>query len=458
MPAARTKTQMTGEPYRCFRPPQDDDELWWFVASVWGFDIPRKSVCEGHCAPFDAFADAFFARNETAIWIASRGFGGKSTLLALLGLTYAVCHGIEVSIVGGSGQQTERVHTTMKDSWELENAPRDLLNNNPAMMKTNMRNGGRIAALLASEASVRGPHPVKLLCDEVDVMDLGILDSALGQPMSESDDMPSQTIMSSTWHEPDGTMTKLVRRMEQGDLVAKTYEWCYRESMEPHGWLPQTEVDRTRRRIPKHMWETEYDLQRPSEEQLAIDRGKVNQAFREELGEWEGEVGEFIEIEPPDEDGTYATGADWAKESDYTVIVTYRTDVTPWRMVAWQRLQKRPWPEMVAAYDERKLNYGGAGCHDNTGLGDVIDDLIVEHEDVHGIQLVGKARAEVFNEYIKAIENDEIEGPRIKFAWDEHRYCRRADLFGKGHPPDSFVAGALAWHARNFEPEPWETW
>jgi hypothetical protein len=54
----------------------------------------------------------------------------------------------------------------------------------------------------------------------------------------------------------------------------------------------------------------------------------------------------------------------------------------------------------------------------------------------------------MFSEYITAIERNDLHYPRIDYAYDEHRYVTVDDLFGSGHPPDSVVAGALAWTQR----------
>ena len=48
---------------------------------------------------------------------------------------------------------------------------------------------------------------------------------------------------------------------------------------------------------------------------------------------------------------------------------------------------------------------------------------------------------------IWAIERDEIVGPRIDVFYTEHLYCGEDDLFGSGHPPETVVAMALAYHA-----------
>jgi hypothetical protein len=40
--------------------------------------------------------------------------------------------------------------------------------------------------------------------------------------------------------------------------------------------------------------------------------------------------------------------------------------------------------------------------------------------------------------------DDELEGPFIRTTEAEHRYLTKDEVCGSGHPPDSFVAMALA--------------
>ena len=47
-------------------------------------------------------------------------------------------------------------------------------------------------------------------------------------------------------------------------------EWCYRETLKPHGWLTADQVTRKRGELSRTMWETEYELQEPSAEGRAI--------------------------------------------------------------------------------------------------------------------------------------------------------------------------------------------
>ena len=343
-----------------------------------------------------------------------------------------------MTILGGSGEQALRViEYLQKLSGDEENTQR----------RTLYSSGGRVTALMASSKSARGPHPQRMRLDEVDEMELLILDAAMGQPMG-TQAIPKQTVMSSTHHYPDATFTEVLKRA--GEKGWPVYEWCYKESSaEPDGWLTQEEIESKRGEVTDSMWKAEYDLQEPSPEDRAILPEKVDLCFQKGLGVFDGKLGEPIELEPPDPEGKYATGADWAKKKDFTVIDTLRIDVRPMRRVAWVRLGRMPWPMMIAKFDARVQKYPGPSCHDATGLGDVVGDY--QAVNAEGVILTGQTRADVFTKYIAAIENQTILSPAIRYCESEHRYCTNDDLSGSGHPPDSFVAGAMAFKAASIK-------
>lgn len=414
--------------------PKNDRELKLFLWTHLGVRIPDKQVCPEHSTPFRAFADAYFARYGVTVWKASRGLGGKSYLLALLGHCEADTLDAEVTILGGSGEQALRViEYLQKFSGDEENTKR----------RTDYSGGGRVTALMASSKSARGPHPQRMRLDEVDEMELAILDAAMGQPMG-SQGVAKQTVMSSTHHYADATFTEVLKRA--GEKGWPVYEWCYKEtSAEPDGWLAAEEIESKRGEVTNAMWKAEYDLQEPSPEGRAILPEAVDACFRKELGQFPGDLGREIVIEEPVEGARYATGVDWAKKKDFTIVDTLRVDVRPMRRVAWLRTGRLPWPMMVAKLDARVNKYGGRACHDATGLGDVVGDY--QAVKAQGVILTGQTRSDVFTKYIAAIENGTIRSAAIRYCEKEHRYCTNEDLSGSGHPPDSFVAGALAFRA-----------
>ena len=428
------------------RPPETNDELWLVMATMFGIEIPRVAVCPGHSAPFDAFADAFFARYPVTVWKASRGFGGKSFTLAALSHAEAALLKAEVKVLGGSASQSLRVQEVGQSLWEWPSAPVGLIRD-MTKFRTTLRGKASVEALLASQRSVRGPHPQRLRLDEIDEMDIEILDSSLGQPMSTKT-LTSQIVMSSTHQYPDKTMSKILERAAEKNWPV--YQWCFRETVEPYGWLPQDAVTRKRQEVTQHMWDTEYDLQEPSFEGRAIDTDSVNAYFQygsPDNGNVSGAEGKIYRFEKPDPQATYVTGVDWAKNKDWTIIDTFRTDVVPWRRVAWSRLGRRPWPVMVEAVNIRCREYRGPLYHDGTGVGNVVHDYL-NVDRPNSIVMTGRVRSELFSDYIQGIESNEFISPMVDFAYSEHKFVSIDDLYGKGHPPDSVVAGAMAWAGR----------
>jgi hypothetical protein len=418
-------------------------ELKRFVWLAWGVRVPDVKVCPNHCSPFEAFADAFFAKAPVAVWKASRNVGGKTFTLATLGNTEMVALKADVFVLGGSGQQSERIHKASSRLWGFDRAPRDMLRTEPGKAHARLTNGAEMEALTASETSVRSGHPQRLRCDEIDEMKLSILDSALGQPASR-DGVRSQVVLSSTHQHADGTMTEILKRAEEEHQPV--YEWCYRESMAPpDGWLTEERLNDLRRTMAKHAFRTEVELQEPSAGGRAIDPNAVARMFRKDLGHFHGDPDEEIVIERRVAGAEYATGTDWGKDLDWTVIVTFRTDVFPMRLVAFLRTNRKPYPMMAAMLDDRVKRYPGPANHDATGVGNAVADLL--RSDVDGVVL-NNNKYSILSEYVRAIEMGELEAPFVKWMEREHRTAPPDAIFtNKVHTPDTIIAGALAYLA-----------
>ena len=69
----------------------------------------------------------------------------------------------------------------------------------------------------------------------------------------------------------------------------------------------------------------------------------------------------------------------------------------------------------------------------------------VEVEDFTGWN--GQERVRLFSDYIAAIERGDIIAPLSEPWYRAHRYVTNDDLYGSGHPPDEFIACALAYRA-----------
>ncbi len=231
---------------------------------------------------------------------------------------------------------------------------------------------------------------------------------------------------------------------------------CYRENLEPHGWLSLAEVARKKAILTVQMWDTEIELQEPSTEGRAFDTGKVDQAFQP--GDAIEATDTKVVLEAPVAGAKYGTGGDWAKKKNRTVITTIRHDVTPARVVCIRMMNRMPWPDMAEAFDVQAREYPGTACHDNTGLGQVVHDLLTVASEA--FDMIGRARAEMLSEYIGSVEHAEITWTRnddlkpLAVAYSEHKYATRDDIYkgtkdgsGKHHLPDTISSAALAWRA-----------
>lgn len=432
------------------RPPRDDDELYSLVQALWGITIPRDKHCANHQAPFDAFSTAFFAREPQVLVRGSRGLSGKTALMSALGLTQAVVWGADVNIVGGSEQQALNALAHMKRFWDHPSAPTYMLKADNTQRQV-LSNKAVINPLTASQRSVRGPHPARLLLDEIDEMDEDILESAKGQPMPQKNwlgvEIPQQTIMVSTLQYADGTMMKEMQRFDEEQLPIM--EWCYRDTLYARdGWLSEEFVEQKKREVSRERWRVEYELGEPSIGNRAFDSESIEKTFSLTAPKPDKETREYQEytLEEYKLDRDYVIAADWAQAIDWTVITVWDVTTEPIRCVKYIRMNRRPYPFMIGKFNELQKKYNAEGIHDATGLGRVVSDLIDGR--ARNFVMAGRERDNMLSEYVSGVENDKIRAMRINTFYKEHLYASVEDLYARGkdfHLPDSVCSAALAW-------------
>jgi hypothetical protein len=460
------------------RSPKTDDELWWLFKALWGVEMPRVSVCPDHVSPFTAVANAYFGRAPGyAVWYASRG-SGKSLALAVLGLTKTLVEDINCTILGGSMTQSQNVAMHMKDLLMFPRAPLYALKGGSiekgvTATQITMATGKWLKPIPASQTTVRGPHPPLSLLDEVDEMEWDIYEAAMGQAMEQMNTrgeiIQEYIVASSTWQNPLGTFTKVIDNARKRGLPV--YSWCWRELLEPHGWMTQRFIDQKRQTVSAEMWRTEYELNEPSGDSRAFDLTKLEECFVDygvPIDYLEnGEDDQTWVWSDPDPIGAYAVGADWAQEKDKTVIACIRVDVSPRRLVYLRRVNKQPYPKMMKSFDDVVRKYNATGRHDKTGLGTVVNDFLdtAGDEGVEGFNFSGKRkRSQMLLAYVTAVEQGLYLLPRGtsetkagQFLAEFHRGHRgttTGDVYGthkdtgstegKHHLPDDVAAMGLA--------------
>lgn len=438
---------------RFARPPANEDELHAAMVAMFGIDIPRKQICPGHVAPFTAFSHAFFARRpNTAVWYASRGVG-KSYMLALLGLAKTVFHMGNTTILGGSIHQSNNVYNHMADMMRYANAPADLVTN---FTKTELlfSNNTWVHPLSASQTSVRGPHPLLHLLDEIDEMEWDIYTASLGQAMRQPNalgvEMDEYVVKSSTWQKINGTMSKVVAEHRERGLPVFTY--CYKEMLKPHGWMDPEFIERKRAGVPEEFWRVEYELGEPSGETSVFDVTRLREVFSEqpELPEFSRHSmnDNFWVYRAPDPRGSYAVGVDLAKTKDWTVAIVARVDVPPpFPVVAVLKIGRIPWPSIMDRLKHLRWMYNEAAMgHDGTGLGSVVTDLLEGYSRKY--LFIGEQRKKLLNEMIANVENRMFSFPLGgNPLYDQFRATKLEDVWSQtlvnSHLPDETAAMAV---------------
>eukprot|EP00752_Nemacystus_decipiens_P014099 g12535.t1 len=254
------------------------------VAEDAAFEALARAIEVG--GAFDYLADSYFDRPGDAVVWANRG-GGKTMLGAaatLLDLLFKP--GIQVRILGGSLQQSEKMyeHLRMLLDQPLLREGGGVLAREPTLRKVILQNGSRVELLSGSQRAVRGTRVQVLRCDEAEEIDRPVWDAA--QMVTRSAVcggrvVPGRIEALSTMHKPAGLMSELTRaenrrlyRWNALDVVAKCPEarpcegcpiWsdCLGMAKQATGHYPVQDLIDQRRRLSDRLWEAEMLCEKP---------------------------------------------------------------------------------------------------------------------------------------------------------------------------------------------------
>ena len=232
-------------------PPPDADALHEWLRVHLEVEVPRKAVVEGHTAPFEYVCHAFFEGNDwggtfpgparglkgpapqaggtpapqdCVVW-ASRG-GGKTFLGAVAtALELLFKPGITIRILGGSLEQSARMHEHLRRLLERPRLAAEV-EGRITERRVRLRNGSSVELLAQSQTSVRGTRVQRLRCDEVELFDPDVWEAA--QLVTRSKSCGGVRVRASieclsTMHVPGGLMSRLVK--ECGDGKRRLFKW-----------------------------------------------------------------------------------------------------------------------------------------------------------------------------------------------------------------------------------------
>ncbi|NQW72638.1 MAG: hypothetical protein HQ453_07895 [Actinobacteria bacterium] len=270
--------------------------------------------------------------------------------------------------------------------------------------------GNWIRPLPASQKTVRGPHPSNTFLDEIDEMDSKVYDAAMGQAMAK----PNARGMCRDKGLP--VRTGCFQEVLKTDLNASR-------------WMDPAFIERKLPSVPAELFRVEYELGEPSGGSRAFDLTLLNKAF------------------VPMDTCSERHRTDSEKGQDNTVIVVARVDEKPWRIVYLRAVNKKPYPEMAAMFNDALMKYQAVATHDGTGIGNVINDYIDER--AHKVLMVGRGRTELLVDYINAVEKGVYRLPANTPAFDAHKGTTVDEVYAPGqwnsHLSD-FVAAFSIMH------------
>ena len=186
---------------------------YWLIHSLGIQPPPPHNQSQG---PLDYLCHTFFETGRATgpdclVW-ACRG-GGKTFYAAVATVLDMVFKpGIEVRLLGGSREQSERMHEHLRRLFEAP-ALRAMVASRPTARAIRLVNGSRTEILAQSPTSVRGVRVQKLRCDEVELFDPEIWQAA--QLVTRSRRCGTVMVHGavealSTAHRPGGLMSRLI--------------------------------------------------------------------------------------------------------------------------------------------------------------------------------------------------------------------------------------------------------
>lgn len=227
--------------------PETKVELQEWLEEHLGLVIPEKAIDREddreHTAPLDYLAHAFWEGRvpgaeprpaDCVLW-ACRG-GGKTFLGAVATvLDLLFKPGIQIRILGGSLDQSRRMHEHLRALFERPELEAQLAGRITDRRIT-LKNGSRVELLAQSQTSVRGVRVQKLRCDEVELFsrELWAASQLVTKSMRSGDrEIPGVIECLSTMHLPYGLMRDIVEEATEGRRTL--FRWGVLDVMEKCG-------------------------------------------------------------------------------------------------------------------------------------------------------------------------------------------------------------------------------
>jgi len=181
----------------------------------------------------------------------------------------------------------------------------------------------------------------------------------------------------------------------QSDEHPDVASWQAPTKQNPH--VPDEEVESAREDMPEREYRREYEAEFVDE-----TGGVFTDLEARTLADYDPER---VEGEPP-----YATGVDFARSDDYTVILTL--DATG-RLVHFDRLRGAGWPEIQRRVERAAEEYDGPVFLDATRDNKIVADLEDAGVSVTPVSFGGGTKQDLIQNLITTVEQGELTLPDV---------------------------------------------
>lgn len=174
-------------------------------------------------------------------------------------------------------------------------------------------------------------------------------------------------------------------------------------------FVPRESIEEAKRILPLRLFKQYYLAE-------FIDDGEVFPSLIIDKETWKEEFlrdgATELWIHPDHDKISIVCGIDWAKTTDYTVLTCWDYSKRPFRCVGFIRMQGKKYPTQLMMVAKFIFRFQSCDMvyHDKTGIGNVIDDLLAAIPGLvyHGITFSNASKAEMVNNYITALELNDI--------------------------------------------------
>ncbi|MEO1130507.1 MAG: hypothetical protein AAFX05_12495, partial [Planctomycetota bacterium] len=152
--------------------PRTRPPLRAWLRLVLGITVPHIPRIDGSAPPFEYLCHSFLPNDgprDCVVW-AARGAGKTFYAALATALDLLFRPGIEVMLLGGSLEQSGRMHAHLRRLLASP-AVTHLLDGRPTERRIRLINGSCARIVAQSPTSIRGIRPTVLRCDEVELFD-----------------------------------------------------------------------------------------------------------------------------------------------------------------------------------------------------------------------------------------------------------------------------------------------